>query len=706
MEETKPITPGTIEKSNAMKSTEQTLAVCMLLDEVSVQAQANRDVIEVLQGHPDTFVELVNDIQSMSARRNNKVKELASVLGRKIVLLAKRKIGSYGHLESLREKLKQRESGIRRLSMTSPSLPLNENDIRIGEEFETDLSILMNALGEHEKVSALTLDDKKWESMDSWTGEEVEAADRRIRADTEWYTRYNERLEHTLLHENIDSLIQHLKEIQKWNGRLLNRALGASGLSLWAKSELKDRLSRASTKVQTEWTDTKRTAHGVAENLTDNVLLTVKNHAYMTVKVLDRKLEQLFLSFVDGLAGRLASETVMMNELFNRIDKTKEDIFERTKAYRKLISFRQASFSKTRADPPSESKIAAVVHKTEVNEPIEEEANDGFSQDVHSEPYERPPSDDSTEVRAWLFIKMNSEDQFRLRYCVLWNNLILYIFEDMDAADRFFDGKASSARVQKFLDLTMGISLRKYPDRINDKECTVFEIKMSHCFWMIGFSSQKRSSFWYERITSVIDSSNSSSSKKTDKKERTDSFEIVDRGTKKDQVVQAHGWLELWKDRTWTRKYFAIHSHSIIFWFKNAEECSSFLSDKEPKVTNDSVNLEYIVNVRRPYNSRMLELIFRDRSKLQVRAETCAEALSWLRKLYQYVKIDNIEKIASIRPKPPRVMTPLSKTRPSVGVVPPPREQRGEFDQRPWMAGKTRLLYQGMESSILCSMEP
>ena len=264
MEETKPITPGTIEKSNAMKSTEQTLAVCMLLDEVSVQAQANRDVIEVLQGHPDTFVELVNDIQSMSARRNNKVKELASVLGRKIVLLAKRKIGSYGHLESLREKLKQRESGIRRLSMTSPSLPLNENDIRIGEEFETDLSILMNALGEHEKVSALTLDDKKWESMDSWTGEEVEAADRRIRADTEWYTRYNERLEHTLLHENIDSLIQHLKEIQKWNGRLLNRALGASGLSLWAKSELKDRLSRASTKVQTEWTDTKRTEPGRA----------------------------------------------------------------------------------------------------------------------------------------------------------------------------------------------------------------------------------------------------------------------------------------------------------------------------------------------------------------------------------------------------------------------------------------------------------
>ena len=118
---------------------------------------------------------------------------------------------------------------------------------------------------------------------------------------------------------------------------------------------------------------------------------------------------ELFLSFVDGLAGRLASETVMMNELFNRIDKTKEDIFERTKAYRKLISFRQASFSKTRADPPSESKIAAVVHKTEVNEPIEEEANDGFSQDVHSEPYERPPSDDSTEVRAWLFIK----DEFR-----------------------------------------------------------------------------------------------------------------------------------------------------------------------------------------------------------------------------------------------------------------------------------------------------
>ena len=40
MEETKPTTPGTVEKSTAMKSTEQTLAVCMLLDEVSVQAQA------------------------------------------------------------------------------------------------------------------------------------------------------------------------------------------------------------------------------------------------------------------------------------------------------------------------------------------------------------------------------------------------------------------------------------------------------------------------------------------------------------------------------------------------------------------------------------------------------------------------------------------------------------------------------------------
>ena len=59
--------------------------------------------------------------------------------------------------------------------------------------------------------------------------------------------------------------------------------------------------------------------------------------------VFEKKSEKRFLSFVDALAGRLASETVVLNEIFSRMNQTKKEIFERTKAYSKLISSRKAS---------------------------------------------------------------------------------------------------------------------------------------------------------------------------------------------------------------------------------------------------------------------------------------------------------------------------------------------------------------------------
>ena len=72
-------------QSNALKSTEeQILRVCILLDDVSVQAQAIRDVNEVLVEHANAFVGLINDIKSINIRRNRKIRELASVLGQKI----------------------------------------------------------------------------------------------------------------------------------------------------------------------------------------------------------------------------------------------------------------------------------------------------------------------------------------------------------------------------------------------------------------------------------------------------------------------------------------------------------------------------------------------------------------------------------------------------------------------------------------------
>ena len=120
--------------------------------------------------------------------------------------------------------------------------------MRVGQEFEEDLDELLDELEQHEEISLKNLDVTKWKNIEDWTNDDVEDANRRIRADTKWYKDYNDRLEKVMLRENIDNILLHLLRLEEWNQQLLQNTTATEGISEWAIEELNHRRSRRRTK--------------------------------------------------------------------------------------------------------------------------------------------------------------------------------------------------------------------------------------------------------------------------------------------------------------------------------------------------------------------------------------------------------------------------------------------------------------------------
>jgi uncharacterized membrane-anchored protein YjiN (DUF445 family) len=244
----------------------------------------------------------------------------------------------YEDLKKLNKKLEKREKGIRRLSLQPPSATLTEDDLRIGEEFEEDLTDLLDELEDHEGISMKNLDATSWENIEEWTSEDVENADKRIRADTDWYKSYNDRLENVMLRENMDNIILHLKRLDVWNQQILYNVKTVPGVSEWAIEELNHRLNRASEKVASHYVSMRKTISDQVESFDDLELSNLNEHNYIERNIRGKDFQLLCIN--DSMISRLASELIFIDGLKERAKEMKERIKNRTSFYRKLIQGR------------------------------------------------------------------------------------------------------------------------------------------------------------------------------------------------------------------------------------------------------------------------------------------------------------------------------------------------------------------------------
>ena len=200
--------------------------------------------------------------------------------------------------------------------------------MRVGQEFEEDLDELLDELEQHEEISLKNLDVTKWKNIEDWTNDDVEDANRRIRADTKWYKDYNDRLERVMLRENIDNILLHLLRLEEWNQQLLQQNTTATeGISEWAIEELNHRRSCAKDKVMSEHALLKEAVASTIDSFDDEELSNLKNHTYIQ-SCSNKSIELLCIT--DSLTGRLASEIVYIGNLRDRIDETKENLKNRT----------------------------------------------------------------------------------------------------------------------------------------------------------------------------------------------------------------------------------------------------------------------------------------------------------------------------------------------------------------------------------------
>ena len=98
-------------------SSEQVQKLLQVLNNLFVSAQANKDIRIILEQESDAFVDIVQDFHALEQRRNEKLRQLLEILGKKIVLMKLKKQDLYDSLKRMNEKLEKRETGIRRLSL-------------------------------------------------------------------------------------------------------------------------------------------------------------------------------------------------------------------------------------------------------------------------------------------------------------------------------------------------------------------------------------------------------------------------------------------------------------------------------------------------------------------------------------------------------------------------------------------------------------
>ena len=103
---------------------------------------------------------------------------------------------------------------------------------------------------------------------------------------------------------------------------------------------------------------------------------------------------------------------------------------------------------------------------------------------------------------CWCYVKEANETHFSMYLCILWNNLILYLFSDESAATHFFSSKMDSTnKMQRFIDLTMGLKLNRIKKIVNKQQCTVIQIDMLRCQWLIA---NTHVTWWYGHINTII----------------------------------------------------------------------------------------------------------------------------------------------------------------------------------------------------------
>ena len=201
------------------------------------------------------------------------------------------------------------------------------------------------------------------------------------------------------------------------------------------------------------------------DSFDDEELSNLKNHTYIQ-SCSNKSIELLCIT--DSLTGRLASEIVYIGNLRDRIDETKENLKNRTSFYRKLIEGRLSTAStgsklESGLTPSEPSRqVVREVGDTAVKQSDNSTAPNTFGQNAHNG-ITKPTTLEAfngDRPHGWFYVKEKSEDEFHFYLCVLWNNLILYLFDDESIATHFFSSKMdSTTKEQRFIDLTMGINI-------------------------------------------------------------------------------------------------------------------------------------------------------------------------------------------------------------------------------------------------------
>ena len=77
----------------------------------------------------------------------------------------------------------------------------------------------------------------QWNHVDQIKEEDIAAAAARVRRDAEWYERYNQRLEHMLVDEEVERLANQLSLLLLKHERALADFMSEISWSAWAQEE-------------------------------------------------------------------------------------------------------------------------------------------------------------------------------------------------------------------------------------------------------------------------------------------------------------------------------------------------------------------------------------------------------------------------------------------------------------------------------------
>ena len=142
----------------------------------------------------------------------------------------------------------------------------------------------------------------------------------------------------------------------------------------------------------------------------------------------------------------------------------------------------------------------------------------------------------------------------------------------------------STTKEQRFIDLTMGINIISKAGKVENVDCTLVEIAMLRCSWVLAIPSTAHAAWWESHIKAIsqrhqnlsqskprgsairigLDSSNDADTNKTVMQTAMSNIEDTHRVKQvaespiETDYIAAHGFLEIWDDTKWCSKYVAI----------------------------------------------------------------------------------------------------------------------------------------------------